>query len=260
MPGSGCENLGPESRPKAVIDSTQLRGALAFAMAIAALLGTEGCSPPHPGSIIICFGDSITAQGERWGGYVPLANALLSNACPGGGWQFVAAGVSGNRVPDLERRLDAEVLARKPHACVVYIGINDVWHKERGGGTPKAAYETGMHVIVDRMQAAGIQVFLCTPSVIGEKPAGANPLDSMLDDYAEVTRAVAAHTGATLIDLRRAFQRHLEAHNPHQAAEGILTYDGVHLNAAGHRLVAQAIAEQVVKVIPCTPAGNAPAP
>jgi lysophospholipase L1-like esterase len=150
-------------------------------------------------------------------------------------------------------------LARKPHACVVYIGINDVWHKERGGGTPKATYEAGMRAIVDRMQAAGILVFLCTPSVIGEKPAGANPLDVMLDDYAEVTRGVAAHTGATLIDLRRAFQRHLEAHNPHQAVEGILTYDGVHLNAAGNRLVAQTITEQVVKVIPCKPAGGTPA-
>lgn len=259
MPDSACENLGPESLPPAMSKKARRPGPLAFAVTIAALTGVSGCSFDEPASTIICFGDSITAQGARWGGYVPLANSLLRKACPSGGLKLVAAGASGSRVPDLERRLDAEVLARKPHACVVYIGINDVWHKERGGGTPKAAYEAGLRVIVDRMQTAGIQVFLCTPSVIGEKPAGANSLDAMLDDYAEVTRAVAAHTGATLIDLRRAFQSHLEAHNPHQAAEGILTYDGVHLNAAGHRLVAQTITEQVVNEIPCTTAGSAPA-
>jgi len=245
--------------PRAMSKTARPPGPLAFAVTIAALAGVSGCSFDEPVATIICFGDSITGQGARWGGYVPLANSLLRKACPSGGLQLVAAGVSGSRVPDLERRLETEVLAAKPHACVVYIGINDVWHKERGGGTPKAEYEAGLRAIVERMKTAGIQVFLCTPSVIGEKPAGANPLDAMLDEYAEITRVVATQTGAKLIDLRQAFQKYLNEHNPRQTAQGILTYDRVHLNAAGNRLVAHTIAEQLVNEIPCTTAGSAPA-
>ena len=38
---------------------------------------------------------------------------------------------------------------------------------------------------------------LCTPSVIGEKTDGSNPLDKMLDEYCEISRAVAAETNAS---------------------------------------------------------------
>lgn len=236
------------------------RFCVAFAVAVSGMLLPLGCAPAENRYIILCFGDSITAQGSRWGGYVTLADKLLGQVCPGLRTQVVAAGVPGSRVPDLERRLQAEVLTHAPDVVVVYIGINDVWHMERGGGTPKPEYESGLRRLVERMRATGIQVILCTPSVIGEKSMGMNRHDAMLAEYADTTRQVATETGAALVDLQRTFQRYLKAHNPRAANEGILTYDGIHLNRAGNSLVAQAIVDRLVLMIPCEPPRLTPAP
>jgi lysophospholipase L1-like esterase len=86
-------------------------------------------------------------------------------------------------------------------------------------------------------------VILCTPSVIGEKPAGENPLDAMLDEYADVTRGVADEMKTGLLDLRKAFVEHLAATNAAKAEKGTLTTDGVHLNPAGNRFVAERMLE-----------------
>jgi hypothetical protein len=80
---------------------------------------------------------------------------------------------------------------------------------------------------------------LCTPSVIGEFPNGANKLDKKLDDYAAISRKVAKDTGSVLCDLRKAFVDHLAANNTEKKEKGILTSDLVHLNDAGNRFVAE---------------------
>jgi hypothetical protein len=141
---------------------------------------------------------------------------------------------------------------------VVYIGINDVWHSQRGQGTPKEAFDKGLRSLVDRIRAGGARVILCTPSVIGEKPTGGNPLDAMLDEYAAVTRGVAADLKTGLLDLRKAFIDHLAAANAAQADKGTLTTDGVHLNAAGNRFVADRMLE-ALGVGAGTTAGGDPA-
>lgn len=189
-------------------------------------------TPPR----IVFLGDSITEAGAGPHGYVTLAGAALAERLPG--TQTIGAGISGNRVPDLLARLDRDVLARTPDVVVVYIGINDVWHSQNGRGTPKGEFEAGMRTLVERIRKAGARPVLCTPTVIGEKKAGTNPLDAMLDDYAGVTRAVAAAAEVPLVDLRKACVAHLEAHNAADAENGVLTTDGVHLNAAGNEFLA----------------------
>lgn len=199
--------------------------------------------PPAPGERIVFLGDSITQGGNKPGGYVSLVREAIAAALPGQGVEVIGAGISGNKVPDLEKRLDRDVLARKPTTVVVYIGINDVWHSQRGQGTPKEAFEKGLRSLVERIRAGGARVILCTPSVIGEKPTGANPLDGMLDEYSTVTRGVAAELKTGLLDLRKAFVDHLAGANATKADKGTLTTDGVHLNAAGNRFVADRMLE-----------------
>ncbi len=231
----------------------RIKTCVGIAAAIAATSLVGGCQPTSSGPVVVCFGDSITEQGGRWGGYVRVVRALMKEACPGLNPRVIAAGVSGSRVPDLERRYAADVAARHPAVVVVMIGINDVWHTQRGGGTSKSDFDAGLRRLVQKMLAADIRVLLCTPTVIGEKPDGTNPLDDMLDDYADIIRDAAALHGAALVDLRREFKEYLTAHNPHAATEGILTYDGVHLTAAGNRLVAHAVAARIVSLLRCQP-------
>ena len=184
---------------------------------------------------IVFLGDSITAQGAGPSGFVTLVRKKLVAK----GVTVIGAGIGGHKVPDLEKRLDRDVISKKPTVVVIYIGINDVWHSIRNNGTPKDKFETGLRSLIKRVNAAGARVILCTPSLIGEKHDGSNPLDKMLDEYSAVGRTVSKDTKTQLIDLRKAFLNHVKKHNTENATKGILTTDGVHLNGKGNVFVAE---------------------
>lgn len=190
------------------------------------------------GETVVFLGDSITQQGAGPTGYVTLVRKALEAKRPNSGIKVIGAGISGHKVPDLEKRLDKDVLSHQPDVVVIYIGINDVWHSTRGQGTDIQRYESGLLELLKRCQDAGARVVLATPSVIGEKHDGSNELDSMLEDYSEVSRKVAGKGGAILLDLRKAFVEHLRHYNVANQDEGILTGDTVHLSPAGDRFVA----------------------
>lgn len=189
------------------------------------------------GDRIVFLGDSITQAGNDPGGYVATVRSALQEKYAGK-VEVVGAGISGNRVPDLENRLERDVLAKKPTLVVIYIGINDVWHSLNGRGTDKNAFRDGLIRLIDRIEKGGARVILSTASVIGEKTDGSNQLDKMLDEYCQISRDVAAEKKIQLLDLRKAFVDHLKANNAAQKENGILTTDGVHLNAAGNKFVA----------------------
>jgi isoamyl acetate esterase len=222
-----------------------LRSALPMILGLLAAVPAAGADPPalKKGERIVFLGDSITEAGVRPNGFVTLIKAALADRHKDLGIEVIGAGVSGNKVPDLQRRLDRDVLAKKPTLVVIYIGINDVWHGEKdpARGTPKDRFEAGLKDVIKKVQGAGARVVLCTPSVIGEKKAGTNPLDAKLDEYSAVSRAVAKETGAQLCDLRKAFLDYLAKDNPEDKEQGVLTRDRVHLNDAGNKLVADTI-------------------
>ena len=190
---------------------------------------------------IVFLGDSITEAGVQPGGYVTLFADSLKQRRPDRSIEVIGAGISGNKVPDLQARLEGDVLAHDPTHVVIYVGINDVWHFyefDHVTGTEREVFEQGLHDLIASIQEVGAGVSLCTPSVIGEDPHSNAPVNQHLMEYAEITRAVAAESGAHLCDLRAAFGQHLEAHNPDKLYEGILTSDGVHLSEAGNHFVA----------------------
>jgi lysophospholipase L1-like esterase len=206
---------------------------------------SHGNSTLKPNDTIVFLGDSITALGARPGGYVAQVSEVIATNHPGRGIEVIGSGISGNKVPDLQTRLDADVLQKHPSVVVIYIGINDVWHWEKPRvadvervGTTREDFENGLRDLIGRIQQNGARVILCTPSVIGERTGGGNPQDPMLDEYAAISRRVARETGTQLLDLRRAFVSYLALRNRGNAPEGILTSDGVHLNEAGNRFLA----------------------
>lgn len=199
---------------------------------------SSGEAPLPPDSRIVFLGDSITAAGTATGGYVDLLKRAIAADRRCAKVEVIGAGISGNRVPDLQARLDADVLSRKPTLVFVYIGINDVWHAKQGRGTTAEDYRNGLADIVSRIQAGGARCIVATPTVIGEKPDGDNELDAQLDSYAQISREVAARAGAALCDLRQATVDYLAIINRAGRDAGVLTSDGVHLNQAGNRFVA----------------------
>lgn len=194
--------------------------------------------PLGTGERIVFLGDSITQGGAGPHGFVTLVRQTLDRDHKSLGTEVIGAGISGNKVPDLEKRLERDVLSKKPTLVVIYIGINDVWHSQSGRGTSPEDFEKGLRSILARIREAGARPILCTASVIGEKTDGTNALDKMLDDYCEISRKVAADTKTQLVDLHKDFASYLKAHNPENKAKGVLTTDGVHLNEAGNKFVA----------------------
>lgn len=191
---------------------------------------------------IVFFGDSITQQGAGADGYIKKMDSILAAKNQSANYELIGAGISGNKIYDLYLRMDADVLAKNPDAVVIYIGINDVWHKRTSGtGTDPDRYERFYNAIIKKLKEKNIMVYLCTPSVIGEKTDFTNQLDGDLNQYAVLVKKIAAANNCAVIDLRQAFLDQLKASNLENKDRGILTTDGVHLNKEGNIFVAQQI-------------------
>jgi lysophospholipase L1-like esterase len=204
-------------------------------------------TPLKKGEAIAFFGDSITAAGARKGGYCKLLAEAIAAAHPKLEVKPIYAGISGHKVPNLQGRLDRDVLSKNPTVVFIYIGINDVWHGKNG--TPKDKFDAGLRDLIKKISDAGATIVLATPSVIGEKTDGSNKLDGLLDEYAEISRKVAKDTGVTMCDLRAGFINRLKEINPDNKPRGLLTGDTVHLNAAGNQFVAELAAASIAEAL-----------
>ncbi len=188
---------------------------------------------------VIFLGDSITEAGAAQGGYVSLVADSLQILDKD--ITVLGAGISGNKVPDLLARLDRDVLIHDPTHVVIYIGINDVWHHfefDNVTGTAPDIFEGGLKTLIDRIAQDGATALLCTPSVIGEDTGSDTGVNQRLMEYAQIVRKVAQQKNVHLCDLRASMETYLAEQNTDRAYEGVLTTDGVHLNAEGNRFVA----------------------
>jgi lysophospholipase L1-like esterase len=155
-------------------------------------------------------------------------------------YETIGAGISGNKIYDLYLRMEDDVLAKNPDAVVIYIGVNDVWHKRTSHtGTDADKFEKFYNAIIKKLQARNITVYLCTPATIGEKTDFTNEMDGDMNKYAGIVRNIAKNNNCELIDLRQAFLDYNKTHNPENKDRGILTVDGVHLNSTGNHFVAE---------------------
>jgi lysophospholipase L1-like esterase len=205
--------------------------ALFSAFAMILLLSAMGLKTKK----IIFFGDSITQAGVQPGGYVDLIKKTLDPAK----YEVIGAGIGGNKVYDLYLRMEEDVLNKKPDVVVIYIGVNDVWHKQSSRtGTDYDKFIRFYEALIKKIQANGAKVVLCTPAVIGEKKNNANEMDADLDKYSGAIRDIAAKNNLPLCDLRTIFKTYDAEHNAEDKEKGILTSDGVHLNAKGNQTLA----------------------
>lgn len=187
---------------------------------------------------IIFFGDSITRNGVKPGGYIDL----ISRALDSSKYELIGAGVGGNKIYDLYLRMEDDVLNKKPDLVVIYIGVNDVWHKlSSRTGTDQDKFVEFYQALINKIQMVGAKVVLCTPAVIGEKKNGTNEMDGDLDKYAAEIRQLAVKNNLPLCDLRKLFTGYDLQHNPEGLAKGILTTDGVHLNDLGNQTLANTL-------------------
>ena len=211
---------------------------------------------------VVFLGDSITEAGiydkevgvpsgdtliyPKYTGFITLLKKDIEDDI-----ELIGKGVSGNKVSNLLERYKEDVLSLNPDIVFIYIGINDVWHKYSfGTGTDIIFYENGLRKIIADLKNKGARVILCTPTVIGENKGEFTLVNEFkdietmeimngdLDAYSDVIRKLASELNTDLLDLREIFMNYISENNPNNESSGITTYDGVHLNDLGNKLIA----------------------
>lgn len=199
---------------------------------------------------VVFFGDSITQAGVQPGGYIRLMDSLVALDKKSSDYELIGAGIGGDKIYDLYLRMEEDVLKKQPDIVVIYVGVNDVWHKSSSGtGTDYNKFGRFYEAVVAKLQAAGIKVIICTPAVIGERTDHSNPQDGDLNFYSQWIRNFAAKKSIPLVDLRSLFIQYNLANNPENKESGILTRDRVHLTPAGNNLVAKEM-WKVIQTLP----------
>lgn len=203
------------------------------------------------GDVILFQGDSITdagrsrqAQGSANNarglgtGYPLLLACELLRDHPQNDLKIYNRGISGNKVPDLDKRWQEDCLDLKPAVLSILIGVNDIWHKLAGryDGTVED-YQTGFTALLKqtRDKLPGVKLIVCEPFVL-RCGAVNDKWFPEFDQRRAAAKKVATAAGATWVPFQTTFDDAVKAGSkPEYWAR-----DGVHPTLAGHSLMAQA--------------------
>ena len=231
-----------------------LRGATATAAAMA-MIDTLMADTNEPqakhqlkqGSIVLFQGDSITDVGRNkeinqanshsgFGrGYPMLIGSQLLMEYPEFQLEIFNRGISGHKVPDLDKRWQKDCIDLKPNLLSILIGVNDIWHKLNGkyDGTVET-YEAGLKALLQRTRVAlpELSIVVCEPFVL-RCGAVSDDWFPEFDDRRKACNRVAESMNLTLVEFQSMFNKACEKAPPTYWA-----HDGVHPTMAGHALMA----------------------
>jgi lysophospholipase L1-like esterase len=202
----------------------------------------------HPGDTVLFQGDSITDAGRKrdaaadaplqasfGDGYAWLAAASLLVDRPADKLTVLNRGISGNRVPDLDARWQAECIDLKPNVLSILIGVNDQWRKMEGQMvTTVAEYETQYRALLTRTREAlpETRLVICEPFVL-RCGAISDKWFPEFDERRAVAKKIAAEFSAAFVPFQTMFDAAVAYAPPeHWAA------DGVHPSPHGAALMA----------------------
>jgi lysophospholipase L1-like esterase len=202
----------------------------------------------NPKTVILFLGDSITNNG----GYINALQAALLKKFPKLAAKFINVGKSGEAMPGLMKRVDSLLLSNKPNLVFSMYGMND------GGYNPLdanrlRAYHDSIATIVAKVTKLGAPIILMTPTAFDSLTAlplilDAPPYsfkkfyrnyDSVLTAYGNSVKTFQSPT-QMVIDMQtplRIWAKTQRVKTPNFA----WTAEGVHPNAAGHQVMADAI-------------------
>lgn len=193
-----------------------------------------------PGRIIV-LGDSIT-KGVRAGVTVEETFGALLQAdlrAAGRTVEVVNQGIGGERTDQALKRLQSDILSRKPQIVVIMYGTNDSYVDQGQSESRLTAqqFADNLQKIVQLLQKERIKVVLMTEPRWGRTAsangAGEHP-NLRLEQFMQRTRTTATSARVPLVDH---FQYWTEAEQLGTDIGGWTT-DQCHPNPAGHRQLA----------------------
>ena len=187
--------------------------------------------PPSPGEQRVVFmGNSIT---EGW-----------SQKSPGffAGRPYINRGIGGQTTPQMLLRFRADVISLRPAVVVILAGTNDI----AGNTGPSTLEMIGDNLIsmAELAKANGIKVILCSVLPAFDYPwsPGLNPdkkipvLNGMIKSYAEKNGFIYLDFFSSMVDDR-------------MGLKAAYTYDGVHPNEAGYKVMEPLAEKAVLKAL-----------
>jgi len=218
------------------------------------LLSRPATAAPAPatdlpaGATILFQGDSITDVGRDrnrgqandprslGNGYPMLIASGLLRDHAEKKLNVLNRGISGNKVPDLAARWQAECIDLKPNVLSILIGVNDIWHMLNGRyeGTVKT-YASGYQALLEDTMAKlpDTRIVICEPFVLRCGAVG----DKWFPEFTnrlEAARRVAADLSLQRVAFQEMFDEAIQVAPPEYWAG-----DGVHPTLAGHALMAE---------------------
>ena len=217
-------------------------------------------------SVILFLGDSITANG----GYLKDLQAAIQRKFPGAKAKFVNAGISGEAMPGLLRRVDSVLEVNKPTLVFSSYGMNDGGYNPLDAGKLKA-YHDGLVTLRASVAKVGAPLILMTPTAFDSLTAlplivNAPPY-SFKKFYRNYDSVLTAY-GNTVAGFRAPDQMVIDIQNPLRiwaaakrktAPAFAWTAEGVHPTAEGHQVMADAIFAALFQPITDIPAAKAAA-
>jgi lysophospholipase L1-like esterase len=166
---------------------------------------------------LVCFGDSIT-EGRIGISYVDKLRPRLP------GVRLINAGVNGDTIFHLLRRVEHDVIPHAPDAITIMVGLNDLT-TAYGLRSSKLFYRSLKNLQIEVTPTTFIHAYrrliellrrrtrasiaLCTLTGIGERPDEA--AQHYVDAYSEIIRALAQREQRPLIDVHAAFRAAIAA-------------------------------------------------
>ena len=211
------------------------------ALLLAPSHATEPVAAFTTGARILFQGDSIT-DGKRGRnadpnhilghGYAFIIAAKFGAAFPELKLEFINRGVSGNTVPDLQKRWQADTLDLKPDILSILVGVNDA-----GRGLPMDQYEPAYEKIIAEARSANpqLKLVLCEPFTlpVGRKIEGYDTWSADIKQRQAIVARLAKKHGAALVQFQRVFDDAIA-----RAPADYWIWDGVHPTYRGHQLMA----------------------
>jgi acyl-CoA thioesterase-1 len=201
------------------------------------------------------LGDSIT-KGVRAGvtaeeSFSSLVQSELRKR--GHAVEVVNVGIGGERTDQAIKRLDRDVIARKPHLVVIMYGTNDSYVDRAATDSRLSAedYRTHLTGMITRLKQAGARPIVMTEPRWGKAARnglGENP-NVRLARFMDACRDVARREKAPLVD-------HF-AHWTEREVAGVniaeWTTDQCHPNPAGHKVLADLIVPVIERLLMAKP-------
>jgi lysophospholipase L1-like esterase len=209
------------------------------------------------GRVFLFQGDSIT-DGNRGRntdpnhimghGYAFAVAARVGADFAADGHVFYNRGISGNRVPDLQKRWQEDTLDIKPGVLSILIGINDTAAavENKPGALSTAEFETGYRQLLQDTRAAlpNIILVLGVPFVyaVGKRKENWELWQDGTAKRATIVKSLAKEFDAVLVDYPAVFDKAIE-----KAPADYWIWDGIHPTVPAHELMAREWIKQTSK-------------